>query len=133
MENIFEQYESEVRSYCRNYPVVFEYAKNEFMRDEAGREYIDFFCGAGALNYGHNNDYIKEKLIDYLKEDRIIHSLDMYTTAKRDFIEVFGGKIIWESPQPVTFKMSKEIREGRIDAFESYLVDQYGYNRLADF
>jgi len=81
MENIFEQYESEVRSYCRNYPVVFEYAKDEFMRDENGREYIDFFCGAGALNYGHNNEYIKEKLIDYLKEDRIIHSLDMYTTA----------------------------------------------------
>lgn len=94
MENIFEQYESEVRSYCRNYPVVFEYAKNEFMRDEAGREYIDFFCGAGALNYGHNNDYIKEKLIDYLKEDRIIHSLDMYTTAKRDFIECLQEKLL---------------------------------------
>lgn len=59
--------------------------------------------------------------------------IDTWLEAKRDFIEVFGGKVIWESPQPVTFKMSKEIREGRIDAFESYLVDQYGYDRLADF
>ena len=59
--------------------------------------------------------------------------IDTWLEAKRDFIEVFGGKTIWESPQPVTFKMSKEIREGRIDAFESYLVDQYGYDRLADF
>ena len=34
------------------------------MYDENGKEYIDFFAGAGALNYGHNNDYIKEKVID---------------------------------------------------------------------
>ncbi len=32
-------------------------------------------------------EYIKEKLIDYLKKDGIIHSLDMYTTPKREFIE----------------------------------------------
>ena len=59
--------------------------------------------------------------------------IDTWLEAKRDFIEIFNGKVIWESPQPVTFKMSKEIRECRIDAFESYLIDQYGYNRLADF
>ena len=58
MENsIFEQYESNVRSYCRHFPAVFEYAKGATMTDEDGRTYVDFFCGAGALNYGHNNDY----------------------------------------------------------------------------
>lgn len=94
MENIFERYESEVRSYCRSYPAVFAWAKDEFMRDEDGREYIDFFCGAGALNYGHNNEFIKQRLIEYLREDRIIHALDMYTTAKRDFISFFEEKLL---------------------------------------
>ena len=48
---------------------------------------VDFFCGAGALNYGHNNPYIKEKLIEYLNSDGIIHSLDMYAEPKREFIK----------------------------------------------
>ena len=66
--------------------------KREFLRDETRRSYIDFFCGAGAVNYGHNNSYIKEKILKYLSEDRILHSLDMYTTAKRDFIAYFEKK-----------------------------------------
>ncbi len=91
---IFEQYESEVRSYCRSFPTVFQYAKGSTMRDENGKTYIDFFCGAGAVNYGHNNDYIKEKLIRYLQSDGIVHSLDMYTTAKREFIDFFEEKVL---------------------------------------
>ena len=55
----FEQYESSVRSYCRHFPKVFTDAKGALMTDENGEKYIDFFCGAGAVNYGHNNDYIK--------------------------------------------------------------------------
>lgn len=103
MKNIFEQYESEVRSYCRNYPVTFKYAKNEFLKDENNQEYIDFFCGAGALNYGHNNDYIKKELISYLQEDKIIHSLDMYTTAKREFIEYFEKNLL--EPRGYSYKI----------------------------
>ena len=33
----FESYESEVRSYCRNFPAVFTTAKGPFLYDEAGR------------------------------------------------------------------------------------------------
>ena len=58
----FEKYESEVRSYCRHFPTVFSQAKGSKLFDELGNEYIDFFCGAGAVNYGHNNSYIKPKL-----------------------------------------------------------------------
>ena len=36
---------------------------NEFMYDIDGNQYLDFFCGAGSLNYGHNNAYIREKVI----------------------------------------------------------------------
>lgn len=90
----FETYESEVRSYCRNFPAVFTKAKGSLLYDENGREYIDFFCGAGALNYGHNNPYIKNRLIDYLEQDGVLHAMDMYTAPKREFIEYFEEKII---------------------------------------
>ena len=91
---VFETYESEVRSYCRKFTAVFQRAKGSKIWDEEGREYLDFFDGAGALNYGHNNDYIKERVISYLEQDGIIHALDMYTGAKRDFIEYFEKNIL---------------------------------------
>lgn len=99
----FTKYESEVRSYCRHFPVVFKKAKDAFFIDENGEKYIDFFCGAGAENYGHNNDYIKDKVIDYLSNDGIIHALDLYTYAKRDFIEFFQTEIL--QPRGFNYKI----------------------------
>ncbi len=100
---VFETYESEVRSYCRKFTAVFATAKGSKIWDEEGREYLDFFDGAGALNYGHNNDYIKEKLIDYLQKDGISHALDMYTGPKRDFIEYFEENIL--KPRNLDYKL----------------------------
>ena len=102
-KEIFEKYESEVRSYCRTFPEIFNYAKGAIIKSEEGKEYIDFFCGAGGLNYGHNNDYIKEKVIDYLNSDGIIHSLDMYTTAKEEFIECIEEKLL--KPRGLNYKI----------------------------
>ena len=90
----FEQYESSVRSYCRHFPAVFTKGKGAMMYDEEGNGYIDFFCGAGALNYGHNNDYIIGKMVEYLQSDGILHGMDMYTPAKRAFIETLQEKIL---------------------------------------
>ncbi|MBR0491342.1 MAG: diaminobutyrate--2-oxoglutarate transaminase [Clostridia bacterium] len=102
-KEVFENYESEVRSYCRIFNEELDYAKNSKIRDVNGKEYIDFFCGAGALNYGHNNPYIKEKVIEYLQEDRIIHALDMYTKAKCDFIRYFEENIL--KPRNLDYKI----------------------------
>ena len=68
----FEQYESNVRSYCRSFPTVFTKASGAIMTDEDGKEYIDFFAGAGALNYGHNPAEITEKLIEYMRGNGIM-------------------------------------------------------------
>ena len=103
MENIFEKYESEVRSYCRTFPKEFTKSKGAIIEDIDGNKYIDFFDGAGALNYGHNHDYIKDKLIDYLKTDGIIHSLDMYTTHKKEFIQFFEEKVL--IPRNLNYKI----------------------------
>ena len=100
---VFENYESSVRSYCRRFPTVFKKSKGAFMYDENGEKYIDFFCGAGAVNYGHNNDYIKPKLIEYIENDGIMHALDMYTTPKRELIEYLEKNIL--EPRGLNFKV----------------------------
>jgi diaminobutyrate-2-oxoglutarate transaminase len=85
----FSRHESAVRSYCRSFPAVFATARGSEMFDEDGQRWIDFFAGAGALNYGHNPPFIKQRLIRYLEQDGIAHGLDMHTVAKREFIDAF--------------------------------------------
>jgi len=63
------------------------------------RAYLDFFAGAGALNYGHNNPVLKSRLMAYLANDGIIHSLDMWTEAKADFLRAFRDFVLI-SPRP---------------------------------
>jgi diaminobutyrate-2-oxoglutarate transaminase len=92
--NIFEKCESNVRSYCRNFPDVFHRAKGSIIYSDSGKEYIDFFAGAGALNYGHNHDYIKQKVMSYLDADGIAHGLDMYTSAKEKFLAKFDEVVL---------------------------------------
>jgi diaminobutyrate-2-oxoglutarate transaminase len=91
---IFERLESEVRSYCRSFPTVFTTAQGHLLRDEQGREFIDFFAGAGALNYGHNHPALKARLLDHIAGDRITHSLDMATEAKREFLETLHRVVL---------------------------------------
>ena len=92
--DIFEQHESSVRSYCRSWPAVFQTAKGDHMWDDAGNQYLDFFAGAGALNYGHNHPVLKQALIDYIAADGIAHGLDLHTDAKEDFLETFEQVIL---------------------------------------
>ncbi|QWF81565.1 diaminobutyrate--2-oxoglutarate transaminase [Amycolatopsis sp. CA-230715] len=101
--NIFETLESEVRSYSRGWPVVFDRAKGSYLYDEDGREYLDFFAGAGALNYGHNNPALKQALIDYISRDGVTHALDMFTVAKRDFLQTLDDKIL--KPRDLEYKV----------------------------
>lgn len=91
---IFEEIESEVQSYARSFPRVFNKATGEFLYDEEGNQYIDFLAGAGTLNYGHNNPIFKEKLLDYIHSDGITHGLDLHTKAKGEFLEAFNEKIL---------------------------------------
>jgi len=91
---VFEQWESDIRGYCRLYPTVFKSASNARQTDENGKSYIDFFAGAGVLNFGHNNERMKRAMIEFLERDGVAHSLDMYTDVKRDFIAKFVDTIV---------------------------------------
>ena len=91
---VFERWESEIRGYCRAYPTVFVSSSNARQVDGQGKAFIDFFAGAGVLNFGHNNPRMKDAIVEYIQQDGITHSLDMYTRAKREFIETFVDVIL---------------------------------------
>ncbi|SDD37802.1 diaminobutyrate aminotransferase apoenzyme [Bradyrhizobium brasilense] len=89
-----EALESGVRMYSRSFPAVFCRACGSIMLTEDGRKVIDFFCGAGTLNYGHNNRRFKATITDYLTSDAVVHGLDMATPAKLEFMENFNSVIL---------------------------------------
>lgn len=99
----FAAYESEVRTYCRSFPAVFATARDSEVFDEHGQRWIDFFAGAGALNYGHNPQFIKQKLLRYIESDGITHALDFHTSAKRCFIEDFVDTVL--TPRGLDYKL----------------------------
>ncbi|MGY4399222.1 diaminobutyrate--2-oxoglutarate transaminase [Bradyrhizobium sp. USDA 3315] len=101
--DVFAAHESNVRRYGRSFPTVFTKALGATIWDEAGRAYIDFLVGSGALNYGHNNPDIIAPAIEYLAGGNILLSLDMYTAAKREFIEVFVDSIL--KPRGLSYKI----------------------------
>jgi diaminobutyrate-2-oxoglutarate transaminase len=101
--NVFERLESNVRSYSRSFPTIFDRAVGAFLYDTSGRRYIDFFCGAGTLNYGHNEPGMKRALLDYLEADGVIHGLDMSTRAKAEFMERFDAIVL--APRGLAYKL----------------------------
>jgi diaminobutyrate-2-oxoglutarate transaminase len=100
---VFARRESEVRGYCRNWPTTFASASGSWLTDQQGTAYLDFFAGAGTLNYGHNDPKLKAALCNYLLDDGIVHGLDMATTAKAQFLEDFEQFVL--APRGLDYKV----------------------------
>jgi len=91
---IFERRESNVRSYCREFPAIFSKASGPLLWDTGGNRYLDFLSGAGALNYGHNHPTIRSAVISYLEKDGIVHALDLFTEARAAFLTTFEDVVL---------------------------------------
>ena len=100
---MFEGLESEVRYYSRRWPAVFDRARGSWLYSVEGRPYLDFFAGAGALNYGHNDPVLKRALISYLENDGVTHALDMRTGAAADLLFMLEQKIL--APRRLDYKV----------------------------
>lgn len=100
---IIERLESNVRSYSRSFPTTFTKAEGAMMFDKDGKSYIDFFAGAGSLNYGHNEPRLRQALVEYITEGGITHSLDMTTEAKVSFLETVEERLL--KPRGLDFKV----------------------------
>ena len=73
---------------------VFDTARGSLITDELGRQYVDFLAGCASLNYGHNDPDMKQALLDHIMRDGIAHGLDLFTPAKRKFLEDFESLIL---------------------------------------
>jgi diaminobutyrate-2-oxoglutarate transaminase len=93
-EEVFNDLESEVRSYARAFPCVFDRACGSELWDTSGRRYLDFLAGCGSLNYGHNHPVLKDALIEYIRRDAITAGLDMHTAAKQRFLEALRDIVL---------------------------------------
>ena len=92
--SIFELLESNVRTYCREFPAVFERALGPHVYDVEGHRFLDFLSGAGALNYGHNHPALTAAVVDYLQRNGIVHSLDLHTDAKARFLRALDDTVL---------------------------------------
>nr|AAY52238.1 L-diaminobutyric acid transferase [Halomonas sp. BYS-1] len=98
-----ERMESNVRLTRAHSPLYLPKPRMLVLTEGEGREYIDFLAGAGTLNYGHNNPHLKQAMIDYLSTDGIVHGLDMWTAAKRDYLETLEEVIF--KPRGLDYKV----------------------------
>lgn len=101
--SIYDRRESNVRSYCRSFPTVFTTATGSTLTDATGRHFVDFFAGAGALNYGHNHPRLKQVLVEYIMSDGLTHGLDLHTAAKTAFLDTFERLIL--NPRNLPYKV----------------------------
>ena len=95
--------ESEVRSYCRNFPDVFSRAEGAFVYSATGKSYIDFLSACGSLNYGHNHPELRKALVSYVKKQGVTMSLDTETVSKNEFLEAFREHIL--EPRGFSYKL----------------------------
>lgn len=95
--------ESNVNSYGKAFPTVFETAEGEILTDHRGQQYIDFFSGAGALNYGHNHPKLKQDILSFLQKNNVVHCLDMDSAIKKQFLETFDAVIL--KPRSLPYKV----------------------------
>jgi diaminobutyrate-2-oxoglutarate transaminase len=98
-----ERLESNVRGYVRSFPTVFAKASGAWLTDASGRRFLDFFAGAGTLNYGHNNPRMKEAVLAYLEADGVMHGLDMATIAKVELLDAIEGVLL--QPRKLDYKI----------------------------
>ncbi len=81
------QFESSARNYPRKFPIAIAKAKGSWVEDVEGRQYIDFLNGAGTLALGHNDDDVNQAMIELIQSGAPLHTLDLTTPAKEEFVE----------------------------------------------
>ena len=100
---LFQHHESNVRSYCRAFDVLFVRGAGSELFDAQGRRYIDFLAGCGALNYGHNDPDMTEALVAHLRDGGLAMSLDLHSQTKHDFIDAFVAHIL--QPRGLSYRL----------------------------
>jgi len=98
-----DRHESEVRGYCRTFTKTWDTSEGAWLTDTDGERYLDFFAGAGVLNYGHNHPKLRKPLVEYVERGGITHSLDMYSAPKERFLETIHRVLL--APRKMDYRV----------------------------
>ena len=86
-----------------------------------------------------SKDEIKDQfkqVISYsqgITDPKVDRLFDQWLEAKRDFIEAMDGKLIYESPEKITFSLDQKERQSRIDDFIGIVESRWDNYKLANF
>jgi diaminobutyrate-2-oxoglutarate transaminase len=83
--------ESSARTYPRRLPIALAEGHGVFVRDSAGREYLDCLAGAGALALGHRHPAVLDALHGALRSGVPLTTLDLATPLRDEFVEALFG------------------------------------------
>ncbi len=86
-------FESSARSYPRKFPFAIVKGKGTWVEDVEGNRYLDFLNGAGSLALGHNNPEVSQAMIELIQSDATLHTLDLMTPSKEEFVETLFSVI----------------------------------------
>ena len=86
-------FESSARSYPRKFPFAIVKGKGTWVEDVEGNRYLDFLNGAGSLALGHNNPEVGQAMIELIQSDATLHTLDLMTPSKEEFVETLFSVI----------------------------------------
>ncbi|MDZ4851347.1 MAG: diaminobutyrate--2-oxoglutarate transaminase [Pirellulaceae bacterium] len=103
VQQTINRLESNIRGYVRSFPTVFKSATGSWLVDQDGRRFLDFFAGAGTLNYGHNNPSVKKAILSYIENDGVMHGLDTATVAKVELLDAIEEILL--KPRNMDYKV----------------------------
>ncbi len=82
-----QERESNARTYPRRFPIAISSAQGIYIKDTEGKSYFDCLAGAGTLSLGHNHPVIVEAIRAVLDSNLPLHTLDLTTPIKDQFVE----------------------------------------------
>lgn len=126
-ERISEEDKAFLAGTYRRFSVCLTDGKGATLKDEAGKEYIDFGSGIGVNAFGVNDEAWKEAVIDQL--NHIQHASNLYYTEP----QVKLAKLLTEKSgaKKVFFGNSgAEANECAIKVARKYSYDKYGEGRF---
>ena len=100
---IIERLESDVRSYCRSFPTVFDRAEGAHLFDDEGRTVPRLLRRRGRAQLRAQPPALRDALVEYLTRGGVAHSLDMATDAKCDFSTALEQRVL--RPRDLRYKM----------------------------
>jgi 4-aminobutyrate aminotransferase len=100
-------------AYFYDKPPLFVRGEMQYLYDDSGKRYTDFFAGVSVMNCGHSNPFILERMHHQL--ENLQHTTQVYLTAPvAELAERIAGVMPIENPISFFVNSGSEANEGAL-------------------